>query len=99
MTSKAHPNQDRIGMLAGLAATALIALLPAPVVAQTGGIPGVVAPGVESELVQEGFTFTSARRTAASTSPTSGSTAFSISMLPARSPLHARTPTAPTASR
>jgi gluconolactonase len=58
MTSKAHPNQDRIGMLAGLAAAALIALLPAPVVAQTGGIPGVVAPGVESELVQEGFTFT-----------------------------------------
>jgi gluconolactonase len=32
--------------------------VPAPVVAQTGGIPGVVAPGVESELVQEGFTFT-----------------------------------------
>jgi hypothetical protein len=58
MTSKVHPNQDRIGMLAGLAAATLIALLPAPVVAQTGGIPGVVAPGVESELVQEGFTFT-----------------------------------------
>jgi gluconolactonase len=41
---------------AALAAIALIAL-PAAARAQ-GGIPGVLAPGVAAELVQEGFTFT-----------------------------------------
>jgi gluconolactonase len=41
------------------AASAVIAILSVPVVAQTpGGIAGVVAPGVVPELVQEGFTFT-----------------------------------------
>jgi gluconolactonase len=40
-------------------ATALLALLALPAVAQAqGGIPGVLAPGVNAELVQEGFTFT-----------------------------------------
>src|SRR3954452_7834767 len=40
----------------GAAAMALLAL---PVLAQApAGIPGVVAPGVEPELVQEGFVFT-----------------------------------------
>src|SRR6266436_5421445 len=41
---------------AALTAIALIAL-SAPANAQSG-IPGVLAPGVVSELVQEGFTFT-----------------------------------------
>jgi len=45
-------------MYAVFSAAALIALFAAPIAAQTGGIPGVLAPGVESELVQEGFTFT-----------------------------------------
>src|SRR6266849_4989887 len=35
-----------------------IVLFVAPVVAQSQGIPGVVAPGVQPELVQEGFVFT-----------------------------------------
>jgi hypothetical protein len=38
---------------------AAIALLAVPALAQTSsGIPGVLAPGVEPELVQEGFVFT-----------------------------------------
>jgi len=42
-----------------LGATAAMALLALPVLAQApAGIPGVVAPGVEPELVQEGFVFT-----------------------------------------
>jgi gluconolactonase len=43
----------RVGLL-GLAVLALFAL---PGLAQTGGIPGVVAPGDTPQLVQEGFTF------------------------------------------
>jgi gluconolactonase len=44
---------------AALGVAGLIALFAAPALAQTpGGIPGVLAPGVASELVQEGFTFT-----------------------------------------
>jgi gluconolactonase len=40
-------------------ATALLALFALPAVAQAqGGIPGVLAPGANAELVQEGFTFT-----------------------------------------
>jgi gluconolactonase len=58
MKAKIHLTKDDSGMYAVLGAAALIALLATPIVAQTGGIPGVVAPGVESELVQEGFTFT-----------------------------------------
>jgi gluconolactonase len=38
-------------------AAAALALLASPALAQTG-IPGVLAPGVEVELVQEGFVFT-----------------------------------------
>jgi gluconolactonase len=39
-----------------LAALGIAAALALPALAQ--GIPGVIAPGVEAELVQEGFTFT-----------------------------------------
>jgi gluconolactonase len=40
-------------------AAALLAVLSAPALAQSpAGIPGVVAPGAEPELVQEGFKFT-----------------------------------------
>src|SRR5947199_8327789 len=58
MKSKTHPSEGGISMHAAVWAAALIALFATPIVAQTRGIPGVVAPGVESELVQEGFTFT-----------------------------------------
>jgi len=44
------------GRCASLAACA--ALFAAPALAQSPGIPGVVAPGVEAELVQEGYVFT-----------------------------------------
>jgi gluconolactonase len=44
---------------AALAATALLVALLTPALAQSpAGIPGVVEPGVEPELVQEGFVFT-----------------------------------------
>jgi gluconolactonase len=47
------------GMRIGLGAAALLALCVGPAPAQApSGIPGVVAPGVSTELVQEGFTFT-----------------------------------------
>lgn len=42
---------------AAMAAAFLSAVAP-PAFAQSPGIPGVVAPGVEPELVQEGFVFT-----------------------------------------
>src|SRR5215470_8990433 len=54
---KSKTNKDRT-MYAVLGAAALVALFAVPIVAQTGGIPGVLAPGIVSELVQEGFTFT-----------------------------------------
>src|SRR5258705_7423874 len=57
MKSKTNFSKDRT-MHAVLSAAALAGLFAAPIAAQTGGIPDVVAPGVESELVQEGFTFT-----------------------------------------
>jgi gluconolactonase len=37
---------------------ACVVLLSVPALAQSEGIPGVVAPGVEAELVQEGYVFT-----------------------------------------
>src|SRR6266446_9744746 len=52
-------NQDfpRSGLALGVAA--IIGLLALPALAQSpAGIPGVVAPGVVPELVQEGFVFT-----------------------------------------
>src|SRR5262247_2383412 len=58
MKSKTYPSKGDNGIYTVLGVAALIALLAAPIAAQTSGIPGVVAPGVESELVQEGFTFT-----------------------------------------
>src|SRR5215475_5988849 len=54
---KTYSSKDRT-IYGLLGAAAFVALFAAPIAAQTGGIPGVVAPGVESELVQEGFTFT-----------------------------------------
>ena len=56
MKSRIYPSRD--GIYAVFGAAALMAFLAAPITAQTGGIPGVLAPGVASELVQEGFTFT-----------------------------------------
>ncbi len=57
MQAMRHPRVDlRTKGAIGIAAVVLFAL---PVLAQSpAGIPGVVAPGVEPELVQEGFTFT-----------------------------------------
>jgi len=44
---------------AAVAAAAFFSLFAAPALAQTpAGIPGVVEPGVEPELAQEGFVFT-----------------------------------------
>src|SRR5215813_13665715 len=57
MKSRTHSSKIRT-IYAVLGTAALIAVFAAPIGAQTGGISGVVAPGVESELVQEGFTFT-----------------------------------------
>jgi gluconolactonase len=58
MESTRHPGVDlRANGAFGIAAVVLLFALP--VLAQApAGIPGVVAPGVEAELVQEGFTFT-----------------------------------------
>ena len=59
MTAKQQP--IRIGMSSpmGLGAAAIITICALPVLAQSpAGIPGVLAPGVVPELVQEGFTFT-----------------------------------------
>jgi gluconolactonase len=59
MTTKQQP--IRIGMSSpmGLGAAAIITICVLPVLAQSpAGIPGVLAPGVVPELVQEGFTFT-----------------------------------------
>jgi gluconolactonase len=41
-----------------LALALMVLGAPAAVAQQSAGIPGVIAPGVEPELVQEGFTFT-----------------------------------------
>src|SRR5947209_6444226 len=47
------------GIGAALGAAVFSLACAVPVLAQLSpGIPGVVAPGVETELVQEGFTFT-----------------------------------------
>jgi gluconolactonase len=46
-------------MRSPMAFGAIMALVALPVLAQTtGGIPGVLAPGVEPELVQDGYIFT-----------------------------------------
>jgi hypothetical protein len=71
-------------MSMGLGAAAILAICTLPVLAQApAGIPGVLAPGVVPELVQEGFTFTEGpvgtadggfscrRRTGAHSSPVS----------------------------
>src|ERR1700719_1461476 len=59
MTTKPRP--IRIGMSSrmGLGAAAIITICALPLLAHPpAGIPGVLAPGVVPELVQEGFTFT-----------------------------------------
>ena len=41
-----------------LALALMVLAAPAAVAQPSAGIPGVIAPGVEPELVQEGFVFT-----------------------------------------
>src|SRR5712692_689792 len=57
MTARQRPLGGAILVHAALGAAVIIAALAGPAVAQTG-IPGVLAPGVKPELVQEGFVFT-----------------------------------------
>src|SRR2546422_11578597 len=57
MTARRRPLGGSIFVHAALGAAVIIAALARPAAAQTG-IPGVLAPGVVPELVQEGFTFT-----------------------------------------
>jgi gluconolactonase len=59
MTARQRPIGGEIRVYAALGAAVIIAALALPVVAQTpAGIPGVLAPGVAPELVQEGYVFT-----------------------------------------
>src|SRR5499426_2829826 len=54
-----HLESPAMRTLAAFSAAAVMALLALPVSAQTpSGIAGVVSPGVEPHLVQEGFVFT-----------------------------------------
>jgi gluconolactonase len=57
MTARQRPRGGAIVVHAAFGAAVIFAALARPAVAQTG-IPGVLAPGVVPELVQEGFTFT-----------------------------------------
>src|SRR6266852_5670939 len=59
MQTKRHLESAAIRRSAAAGAMALVGLFALPVSAQTpSGIAGVVAPGVEPVLVQEGFVFT-----------------------------------------
>src|SRR5258708_2581757 len=59
MQTKRHIESARTRRSAAAGAMALVGLLALPVSAQTpSGIAGVLAPGVEPVLVQEGFVFT-----------------------------------------
>src|SRR5437763_17007101 len=59
METTRYPSRIDSRFTIACAVAGLVALLAAPALAQTpAGIPGVVAPGLMSELVQEGFTFT-----------------------------------------
>src|SRR5260370_36853244 len=59
MTARQRPIDAKIRAYAALGVAVIIAALALPVVAQTpAGIPGVLAPGVAPELVQEGYVFT-----------------------------------------
>src|SRR5258705_13997981 len=59
MQTKRHLESAAIRRSAAAGAMALVGLFALPVSAQSpSGIAGVVAPGVEPELVQEGFVFT-----------------------------------------
>src|SRR2546425_12778575 len=57
MTATQRPLGGAILVHAALGAAVIIAALARPAAAQTG-IPGVLAPGVAPELVQEGNVFT-----------------------------------------
>src|SRR5262249_52804419 len=57
MTARQRSLGGAILVHAALGAAVIIAALAGPAVAQTG-IPGVLAPGVAPELVQEGYVFT-----------------------------------------
>jgi gluconolactonase len=59
MTARQRPLGDAILIHSALGAAAVVAVLASSVLAQTpSGIPGVLAPGVAPELVQEGYVFT-----------------------------------------
>jgi gluconolactonase len=59
MITRPYPNRIDMRFNTALGIAGLVALFASPALAQTpAGIPGVLAPGVVSELVQEGFTFT-----------------------------------------
>ena len=59
MTATQRPTGGKIRAYAALGVAAIIAALVVPAVAQTpAGIPGVLAPAVQPELVQEGYVFT-----------------------------------------
>jgi len=59
MTARQRPIGGKIRAYAALGVAVIIAALALPVAAQTpAGIPGVLAPGVAPELVQEGYVFT-----------------------------------------
>ena len=59
MTTTRNPKTHALRTSAAVAIAAAAVLTALPALAQApAGIPGVVAPGVEPELVQEGFVFT-----------------------------------------
>src|SRR5215470_12186890 len=59
MTARQRSFGGAILVHSALIAAALVAALSIPALAQTpAGIPGVLAPGVSPELIQEGYTFT-----------------------------------------
>jgi gluconolactonase len=59
MKTDMRPSAAEMGQLGLIGATTAILALALPALAQAqGGVPGVVAPGVQAELVQEGFVFT-----------------------------------------
>jgi hypothetical protein len=103
MTTKQQPIRIGMSCHVGLGAAAIITICALPVLAQAPScIPGVLAPGVVSELVQEGFTFTEGPVGTADGGPYFSDIRVSkttISIQPARSPWFARTRTAQTASR
>src|SRR5215467_8414376 len=103
MQTKRHLESAVTRRSAAAGAMALVGLLVLPVSAQTpSGIAGVVAPGVEPVLVQEGFVFTEGpvgTPDGGLISPISVPIASTASIPTGRSVSCASKPTAPTASR